>query len=134
MISTDSNPCRVESRATIHFKISNAVYEELPGAYPGTVRIGELVQPEQFEDFSLRFVQTLIPGKRNAYIVTAAAADDTSGVLDGEFARALDSFRVHERPPRFGPVVTGGLRGALVGMGLYLAFLFLGILWKLLAP
>jgi hypothetical protein len=73
---------------------------------------------------TLRYRQLLVPGKKRMFIVTCTGAADDDGPR-ADFQRALDSFRVLQRPPRFGPVLNGGIIGGLVGGLLYaLAGLF----------
>jgi len=61
----------------------------------------------------LRMRQVLVPGKKLAYLLTftESAAGDSAGA----YLRMLGSFRVLKRPPRFNPVVNGGLIGGLLG-------------------
>jgi len=68
----------------------------------------------------LRSRQVLVPGKRRAYIVTFTDAEDAGSDSEEIYREMLASFRVLKRPPRFSPVVNGGLIGGLLGGLLYL--------------
>jgi hypothetical protein len=67
-------------------------------------------------------VQTLIPGRNRAYIITCTALDSQYPEYRRPFNRAIESFRVLERPPRFGSIVMGGIQGGLIGALGYLLY------------
>jgi hypothetical protein len=62
----------------------------------------------------LRYRQVLVPGKKRTFILTFTDRADAATEFAGDYQRALGSFRVLKRPPRFGPVLNGGLIGGLV--------------------
>jgi hypothetical protein len=76
--------------------------------------------------YELRMLQTMVPGKKRGYVITytgeAGSFSEVAPVFDG----VTKSFRVLERPPRFGSVVTGALNGGLIGAGIYLFYVFIG--------
>ena len=74
-----------------------------------------LANEEDGATLVLRSRQVLVPGKNQAYILTFSESDDAVEDSAADFQGALDSFRVLKRPPRFGPVVNGGLIGGLLG-------------------
>lgn len=73
--------------------------------------------PEERKTFQMKVIQTVIPGKKRGYVVSSTfeAGDGSQG---GEINRtALESFRVLERPPRFGSIMMGALNGGLLAAG-----------------
>lgn len=82
--------------------------------------------PEERKTFHLKVVQTVIPGKKRGYVVSSTfeASDSSQG---GDVNRMiLDSFRVLERPPRFGKIMMGALNGGLLAAGGYLLWILFG--------
>jgi len=79
-------------------------------------------------NLALRYRQVLVPGKDRAYILTFSARQVGGEDAEPEFLDALDSFRVLKRPPRFSPVVNGGL---IAGMIAAMFFLFHAMLLSL---
>jgi hypothetical protein len=77
-----------------------------------------LAGSEELSPPVLRYRQLLVPGKKRTFIVTCTDGSDAGG-SDAAFRRALDSFRVLQRPPRFGPILNGGIIGGLVGALFY---------------
>jgi hypothetical protein len=69
---------------------------------------------------ALRSRQVVVPGKKRAYILTFTDTEDAGDDSEEAYQDMRESFRVLKRPPRFGPVVNGGLIGGLLGGLLYL--------------
>jgi hypothetical protein len=82
--------------------------------------------PEVRKTFELRSVQLFVPGKKRAYVISYTAEASAFGESAATFDLVTASFRVMDRPPRFGPVLRGALNGGLVGGGLYLFVQFIG--------
>ena len=78
--------------------------------------------PAQWRTFDLKISQTLVPGKKRAYIITCTAEAAQHQEYRRAFANIVDSFRVLERPARFGPIVTGGIQGGLLASLAYLLY------------
>jgi hypothetical protein len=81
---------------------------------------------EVSKTFILKAHQVFVPGRKRGYVISftaeAAGFPDVAPV----FQSVTRSFRVMERPPRFGPVMMGALNGGLIGAGLYLLYVFSG--------
>jgi len=77
-------------------------------------------EDENSVTLALRFRQVLVPGKKQAYFLTCTAPQDAGEDTEESFQRAIQSFRVFKRPPRFSPVINGGLVGGLVGFFLFM--------------
>lgn len=91
--------------------------------------------PEERKSYNLKIIQTMIPGKGRGYILSSTfdAADGSQG--DELNRKTLESFRVLERPPRFGSILMGALNGGLLAAGGYLLwFLFGRLMLKQEAP
>jgi hypothetical protein len=73
------------------------------------------VADAEFARHTLKFRQALVPGRKRAYVVTFTALEKRWDELAPVFQRILDSFRVLQRPPRFGPVLNGAAIGGLIG-------------------
>jgi hypothetical protein len=69
---------------------------------------------------TLRSRQVLVPGKNRAYILTFTSTKIGAEDAEADFQGALESFRVLKRPPRFSPVVNGGLIGGLIAAMFFL--------------
>ena len=85
--------------------------------------------PEERKTYNLKVIQTMVPGKGRGYIIstTFEAADGSQG--DDLNRTVVDSFRVLERPPRFGSIMMGGLNGGLLAAGGYLLWFLFGRLF-----
>lgn len=108
------------SRGTLKLKVADAkgsVKESLPGWPTYTEE-----SPAQWVSFDLKMSQTLVPGKKRGYIITCTSDAKQSQEYRHEFNEALDSFRVLERPARFGPILTGGIQGGLLASLAYLLY------------
>ena len=82
--------------------------------------------PEERKSFNLKVIQTMVPGKGRGYIISSTfdVADGSQG--DELNRKVADSFRVLERPPRFGPILMGALNGGLLAAGGYLLWFLFG--------
>jgi len=82
--------------------------------------------PEERKSFNLKVIQTMVPGKGRGYIIssTCEAADSTQ--VEDFNRKVLESFRVLERPPRFGSIMMGALNGGLLAAGGYLLWFLFG--------
>jgi hypothetical protein len=76
----------------------------------------------EWKPFDLQFVQTLVPGKGRAYIITSSALVDQYPEYKKNFDGIVESFRVLQRPSRFGAIVMGALNGGLASALAYLLF------------
>jgi len=76
----------------------------------------------EWKSFELQFVQTLVPGKGRAYIITSSALVDQYPEYRKNFDGILDSFRVLQRPSRFGSITMGALNGGLASAMAYLLY------------
>lgn len=76
----------------------------------------------EWRSFDLQFVQTLVPGKGRAYIITASALVDQYPEYRKNFDGILESFRVLQRPSRFGSITMGAFNGGLASAMAYLLF------------
>lgn len=81
---------------------------------------------EVSKTFDLHAVQTLVPGKKRGYIISYTGESGSFSDAAPVFDEVTASFRVMERPPRFGPVVSGAMNGGLIGAGLYLFYILVG--------
>jgi hypothetical protein len=79
--------------------------------------------PEVSRTFEFKTLQTMVPGRRWAYIISCSfeAADPQNA--ESTCKSVVNSFRVSDRPPRFGGVTTGALNGGLIAAGLYLLYI-----------
>lgn len=130
VIEVDGIPSlEIVSRTSLKIKVADAEYETRPGAFAGTVIYGEQIRPAEYKEYPMRFVQTLVPGQGRAYVLTATSLEGQWAALQGEFDAARKSFRVLERPKRFSRVTHGGLRGGLLGAGIFFLFFLISGLW-----
>lgn len=72
------------------------------------------------ETYRMRVLQTMVPGSKKAYVVSFMYDDLKTPEMDSVHRQILESFRVLERPPRFGGIFMGALNGGLIGAGIYL--------------
>lgn len=84
--------------------------------------------PAQWRTFNLKLSQTLVPGKKRAYIITCTSEGVQNQEYKRSFEDAIESFRVLERPSRFGPIVMGGVQGGLVTALAYLLYFIIASL------
>ena len=108
------------SRGTLKLKVADAkgsVRESIPG-WPTYKE----ETPAQWVSFDLKLTQTLVPGKKRAYIITCTSDANQNREYKRAFDEAIDSFRVLQRPARFGPIVMGGLQGGLLASLAYLLY------------
>jgi hypothetical protein len=107
-------------RASMKFKIAEAqkTFTEAPNGW--RTYTGET--PEQWKTYDLKMVQTLVPGKNRAYIITFTSEAAQYPEYRRAFESSIESFRVLQRPARFGPIVNAGIQGGLVAMFGYLLF------------
>src|SRR5262249_29971104 len=102
---------RLEGAGTLRTKLSGAVVRSATWD-PSLRTYRHDVQEARFREDKIRFIQYLVPGGEHGYVVTftlpGAAAE---GEMDDEVKRILGTFRVLDRPPRFGYAV----RGAAIG-------------------
>lgn len=73
--------------------------------------------------FEFRTLQTLVPGKRWAYIISCSFENADFQNTESICKAVVNSFRVKDRPPRFGSIAMGTLNGGLIGAGLYLLYI-----------
>lgn len=127
LITVDELTCaQFSSRGTLKIKVEDAkgsVNESLPG-WPRYTEDA----PAQWASFDLKMTQTLVPGKKRAYIITCTSDAKQDRDYKRAFDNAVDSFRVLERPARFGPIVMGGLQGGLIAALAYLLYFIVGSL------
>jgi hypothetical protein len=105
---------RLEGAGTLRTKLSGAVARG--GTWDPTLRTYRYdVQAAQVREDRIRFVQYLVPGGEHGYVVTFTLPGAAEGERDGEETRILGTFRVLDRPPRFGYVARGAAIGGFVG-------------------
>ena len=102
-------------RGSLKLRVEKPSPDGTPG-YSGGSRSWE------WKSFDLQFVQTVVPGKGRAYIVTSSALVDQYPEYRKTFGGILDSFRVLQRPSRFGTIAMGALNGGLASALAYLLF------------
>ena len=108
------------SRAGLMLKVTDSqpsYVQTLPSGR--TRRVGT---KEHWRTFDLKITQTLVPGKKRAYIITCTAEAQQYEEYKRTFEKSIDSFRVLQRPARFGPIVMGALQGGLVASMAYLLY------------
>ncbi len=115
---------------TLVLKPSEAIMSE-PGAFGLIHAIGQTEAVTK--TFTLKTNQILVPGKKRGYVITYTGDADTFDEVVPLFNGVTTSFRVIERPPRFGPIVMGALNGGLIGGGIYALYILIGKLFLLFA-
>ncbi|MCX6132942.1 MAG: hypothetical protein NTU47_03920, partial [Ignavibacteriales bacterium] len=127
LITVDELTCaQFSSSGTLKIKVADAkvsVNESIPG-WPRYTEDA----PAHWASFDLKMTQTLVPGKKRAYIITCTSDAKQDRDYKRAFDQAVDSFRVLERPARFGPIVMGGLQGGLIASLAYLLYFIVGSL------
>ena len=103
-------------RGSLKLRVDKPPSPEGMGGYAGEGGTSE------WKSFDLQFVQTLVPGKGRAYIITSSALVTQYPEYKKNFDGILDSFRVLQRPSRFGSIVMGALNGGLASAMAYLLF------------
>ena len=101
---------RVSGGDTVHFlkSPSQEIFGELPGG--GRYPIGRTV--DVWDDFDRSLDHWLIPGGNRSFVL-AFGGPETSRALNAKTVeRIVDSFRVLNRPPRYGQAMTPALRAA----------------------
>jgi hypothetical protein len=78
--------------------------------------------PAQWRSFDLKISQTLVPGKKRAYIITCTSEAKQDREYKRAFENIIDSFRVLERPSRFGQITMGAIQGGLLSSLAYLLY------------
>ena len=102
---------------TVVTKPSEPIYSE-PGAF-GRRKLLSRTQEEK-QTFHIRMLQTMIPGKMRAYVLSFMYDDLKTPEMSDVENEISESFRVLERPPRFGSIALGAFNGGLIGAGIYL--------------
>ena len=85
---------------------SQEVYGELPGGrrYP----LGRT--EDIWATFDRSLEHWLVPGSDRSFLLTFGCPEESAALHAPAFAAVVDSFRVHKRPPRYGPILTPALR------------------------
>lgn len=111
--------------ASMRFVLSPAVpiYSER-GAFGFRQVIGQT--EAVIHELELKSVQTFVPGRRFGYVVSCNFEQSDPGDAEATCRRTLDSFRVADRPSRFGNITMGALNGGLIAAGLYLLWMVIG--------
>ncbi|MBI3577990.1 MAG: hypothetical protein HY089_01100 [Ignavibacteriales bacterium] len=113
---------RLVSKASVKFLIaeSKPIYKEtIPGWRTVTGHT-----PAEWKTYNLKFIQTLVPGKKKGFIITCTAEANQFAQYKSAFEHMIDSFHVIERPPRFGPIMMGGIQSGLIGGIIFLLYYF----------
>ena len=97
------------SRGELKLKVAEA--QKSVKQWPSGWKTYKEEVPAQWRTFDMKISQTLVPGKKRAYIITCTAEARQHQEYKRAFGDIIDSFRVLERPARFGPIVMGGLQG-----------------------
>jgi hypothetical protein len=111
---------QLSGRARVKFKTAEAqkTFTEAPGGW--RTYTGET--PEQWKSYDLKMIQTIVPGKRRAYIITCTSDSAQFPEYRRAFDSSIESFRVLQHPARFGPIIMGGIQGGLIAMFGYLLY------------
>lgn len=115
-----------EAELTVVTRPATPIYAE--GAF-GWRRVTGHTEAEK-QTYRIRAVQTMIPGKKRAYALSFMFDDLKTPELATLQTEVIESFRLLERPPRFGGILMGSLNGGLFGAGLYLFGLLVGRLFR----
>jgi hypothetical protein len=121
LISVDElTSAQFSSSGTLKVRVADAKgpVNELPPGAPAYMD----ETPSHFVAFDLKLSQTLVPGKKRGYIITCTSDAKQSLEYKRAFDEAIDSFRVLERPSRFGPILMGGIQGGLLAALAYLLY------------
>lgn len=102
------------------FSPASPIYSE-PGAF-GFRHVTGHTQ-EVSRTFEFKTLQTMVPGKRWAYIISCSFETADFSNAEAICKNVVSSFRVSERPPRFGSIAMGALNGGLIAAGLYLLYI-----------
>jgi len=108
------------SRAGLRLKVADSqtsYVQTLPSGRTRTVGT-----PEHWRTFDLKMTQTLVPGKKRAYIITCTSEAQQYEEYKRTFEKSIGSFRVVQRPARFGPIVMGGLQGGMLASIAYFLY------------
>lgn len=112
---------------TLIFKPSSPIMSE-PGAFGMRHVVGHTEKISK--EFKLKTVQNFVPGHGKGYIISCTHDETAYPEVEPAFNAVMESFRVLDRPPRFGPVIMGAFNGGLIGAGGYLLWILLGRLVK----
>lgn len=112
-----------EAELTVVTKPSTPIYSEA-GAF-GWRRVTGHTEAEK-ETYRIRAFQTVIPGRKRAYALSFMFDDLKTPELATLHREVIESFRLLERPPRFGAIAMGALNGGLFGAGIYLFGVLVG--------
>ena len=120
IIVDELTSAQFSSKGTLKLKVAEArgsIKESIPGWPTYTEE-----SPAQWASFDLKISQTLVPGKKRGYIITCTSDTKTNQEYKRSFDDTIDSFRVLERPSRFGPILMGGIQGGLLASLVYLLY------------
>jgi hypothetical protein len=125
----------VDELASLHFtsraglKLNVAQAQAGSGETPPEGQPYASETPEQWKTFDLKMTQTLVPGKKRAYIITCTAEVSQFPQYQRIFESSIESFRVLQHPNRFGSIAMGALQGGLTAAILPLLFyIIMGII------
>jgi len=119
----DSLQITGEAELTVVTKRAVPIYSE-GGAF-GLRRVTGHTEAES-QTYRIRAIQTMIPGKKRAYALNFMFDDLKTPEMGTLHSEVLETFRLLERPPRFGGIVMGSLNGGIFGAGLYMFGLLIG--------
>ncbi|MDP2887195.1 MAG: hypothetical protein Q8P51_19500 [Ignavibacteria bacterium] len=118
----------VDELTSMHFSSRAGLKLKVADSQPGYVqtlpsgRTRTVATPEHWRTFDLKMTQTLVPGKKRAYIITCTSEAQQYEEYKRTFEKSIDSFRVLQRPARYGPIVMGALQGGLLAAIAYLLY------------
>jgi hypothetical protein len=75
--------------------------------------------------FTIKLRQLFVPGKKRSYMITYTGEADNLSDVAPVFNSVTKSFRVLQRPPRFGRIMRSTLNGGLFSLSAYLTFLLI---------